>query len=416
MKDRLLWIGSFQSEEGYRNSPINNMGEASAYASQKGIIKGIDRALDKRAVMDSVNVVVNPPYPIYPKKYVSGYRWKRNSMSDDVCVGYHNLKYINYLDREIKIKKEIKKWATKLQRSDRVSVLVYAASVGKLQGALYLKKKYGAKVFVVLPDIPDFVNAEASKPILIAKKIASKRIRHYFEKVDGFILYSPYMAEYYGIPRGKWILMEGVFDAEEEKIMRLTEKKNSTRSVIKLMYCGSLDKRRSIPEILDMFSLLKDSEQVHFELWLVGTGNCDELISECCKKDPRIKYYGFINSRQDVLMMETEADILLYTREIDSQSAYYCFPSKLFEYLMTGNPVSCVRVPSISDEFFEYMHPIEEVTAEGIYKSVKDILSNYDIFKAKASEAKTFIMKNKSADTQGKRIVDFVFDKEVNLV
>lgn len=416
MKNRLLWIGSFQSEEGYRNSPINNMGEASAYASQKGIINGIDKALDKGDVMDSVNVVVNPPYPIYPEKYVRGYRWKRNNASEDICVGYHNTKYINYLDREITIKKEIKKWSDGVKKDEQVSVLLYAASVGKLKGALFLKKKCGAKIFVILPDIPDFVNAEAAKPILIAKRIAAKRIRRYFKKIDGFILYSSYMAEYYGLPEGKWMLMEGVFDSEEEKTMEAIKKTRTKDGTIKLMYCGSLDKRRSIPEILEAFSLLKDSEQQHYELWFVGTGNCDELIEDWSKKDLRIKNYGFINSRTEVLKLETKADILLYTREIESKSAYYCFPSKLFEYLMTGNPVACVRVPSISDEFFEYMHPIEKSTAEGIYRSVNEILSRYELFKKRAEEARCFIMKNKSSDAQGKRILNFVFGKEVDFV
>ena len=93
-KHRYLWLGSYQSDEQFQKMLARNIGQASGYASQKGLVKGFDQILDKDSVLDTIGVVSCPTYPKYPKANVEEIRWSRTGRSSDMTIGYLNIKYI----------------------------------------------------------------------------------------------------------------------------------------------------------------------------------------------------------------------------------------------------------------------------------------------------------------------------------
>lgn len=54
-KHRYLWLGSYQSDEQFQKMLARNIGQASGYASQKGLVKGFDQILDEDCILDMVN-------------------------------------------------------------------------------------------------------------------------------------------------------------------------------------------------------------------------------------------------------------------------------------------------------------------------------------------------------------------------
>lgn len=406
-KHRYLWLGSYQSDEQFQRMLARNIGQASGYASQKGLIKGFDQILDKNSRLDTIGVVSYPPYPKYPKINIEKIRWSRTGESTDMTIGYPDIKYITYLFRDRNLKKAVREWSRTCKASEEITVIIYEPSVSKLKAALYLKHQLKAKVFVIIPDIPELVNLSANRLIKFGKKVAAKKMKEQFRYVDGFILYSACMADYYGFEKNKWILMEGVFDPDEA--VKLV--KNDTENhPIRLMYCGALDKFRGIPQLLEAFDQLREKD---YELWLCGAGPSDELIYERAKSDKRIHHFGYLDSREDVLALQRQADVLIHTRDITSPAAPYCFPSKLFEYFVTAKPVISVIIPGIPQEYFNYMLPIEPFTVQGIAQAIRKVgtLSQSER-EDMGLRARKFVLQEKNSSVQANRILEFISYQE----
>lgn len=402
IKHRYLWLGSYQSDEQFKRMLARNIGQASGYTSQKGLIRGFDKILDKDSELDTIGVISYPSYPVYPKVRANKQIWSRTGSSYDMIIGYCTLKIVTYFSRRINLMKSVKQWCKYRAGKENTTVIVYEPSVSKLNAALYIRKVTNAKIYVIIPDIPELVNLGAGRIKKIGKRYAAMEMKKLFAYVDGFVLYSEHMAEYYGLSDDKWILMEGVFDDSEARFDSI-EKNNST--IKKLMYCGALDEYRGIPQLLNAFSKLDKN----YELWLCGAGRSDNLIHEMAKKDPRIKHFGYLDSREDVLDLERQADILIHTRDVNSPAAPYCFPSKLFEYMVTGKPVLSVDIPGIPREYFRYLIKIDDLSEKGIYNALMHVknMDNEEIQKRGDAE-REYVLNNKNSKCQAAKIIRFM--------
>lgn len=401
---KLLWLGSYQSQEMFEQMKARVFGEASGYASQKGLIQGLDEVLDDNAELDTIACsIAFPEYPKYPDLFVQKAEWSRTGTSYDTTIRYCNLRIIKYFSRDLALHREVKFWAEHRRGSTSNIVIVYEPSVSKLNAALYLKKKIGAKVFLIIPDIPEYVSLGCNKIKKILKDNSSRKMKKQFTQLDGFILYSEPMASYYNIPKDKWICVEGVFDPSE--VARTdTQKRND--NVIRLTYCGALDEYRGIPQLLDAFDKLRDRD---YELWLTGAGPSEKLIRERMMADPRIKLLGFLKTREEVLALENNSDVLIHMRDIHSPAAPYCFPSKLFEYLVTGKPVVSVDIPGIPREYFNYMIRIEDMSVESINAAItKAVSMRADEREALGCAGKDFVLNNKVSRKQAEKILQFI--------
>ena len=216
---------------------------------------------------------------------------------------------------------------------------------------------------------------------------------------DGFILYAEKMAEYLAIPKGKWTLMEGSYDASEQVIA--TEEKKKA-----IMYSGKLDEQYGIKLLLDAFMSIPDKD---VELWLTGGGNAERYIKECAQQDSRIKFFGFLPSRQDVLKKQAEASLLVNMRLPSEQASGYCFPSKLFEYMATGTPVLSFDIAGIPREYLQYLLIVEKESTEALREKMQSVLRlDRKELECLGSRASTFIKTKKTNRVQSGRIWNYV--------
>jgi glycosyltransferase involved in cell wall biosynthesis len=90
-------------------------------------------------------------------------------------------------------------------------------------------------------------------------------------------------------------------------------------------------------------------------------------------------------------------------------SPKYSFPSKTMEYMASGKPVVMYKLDGIPDEYDEYLFYADGSNGiEGLATKLKEVLNNYDSALVKAECAKEFVLNNKNAKVQAKRILDFV--------
>ena len=166
-----------------------------------------------------------------------------------------------------------------------------------------------------------------------------------------------------------------------------------------------LDLRYGIKELLDAFAELPQN----YELWLTGNGNAVPLIEERAKDDNRIKYFGYLPTRLDLLNKQREATMLISTRDPGEEASAYCFPSKIFEYMVSGNPVLSTKIKGIPDEYFNYIVPLETIEKDNLKSKIIEI-GNMSREKRLAfgEKAKDFVLKEKNCVKQAERIISFI--------
>lgn len=395
---QILWIGCLESDEEFTIKAKKGYDLASAQVSQKNLLYGIEEV--SGIVCDSINGSVLPPYPVYQDRIIEPVTWEHKPGSMDISVGYKNDKYINRINCKKAILKAADEWCKTRYKGSDVIVFVYSMRSAPMATACRIKEKIPqAKIYLIITDLPQFMDLGQSRVKAALKKIDWQSIKKMQKKFDGFILYAEKMAEYLEIPSNKWILMEGSYDTAEQ-ITAVKEKKKA------VMYSGKLDEQYGIKMLVDAFMSIQDSD---IELWITGGGNTEGYIKACAKKDNRIKFYGFLPSRQDVLQKQAEASLLVNMRLPSELASGYCFPSKLFEYMATGTPVLSFDIAGIPREYLQYLYVVKQETVDALAKAIEETLSLDEAsLQEQGNGAREFVINEKNTKTQCSKMWKFV--------
>lgn len=393
---KLLWIGLGLSQE-EKEEVLRNTGKlAFGYVSHSSLVEGLDiQGVD----MDSINSYEDG---ILDWTRVPRLAWSRNGHSEDVTVSYRKILYLSILERTYTLSKEARRWAIAHREQEDVRVLVYSMHSPFMHAALEVKRIIpGAKVYLITPDLPQYMDLAMSRVKKILKWIDWQQIKLLNRKIDGFILYSKHMADFLGLEDDRWMLMEGSFDPSALK-QQLPKQPKDTFAV---MYSGVLDRRYGIPELLEAMKLLPEN----VELWFTGGGNAAEDIEAAAQADHRIKLFGFLPSRDELLEKQHEADCLISTRSPQEPGSAYCFPSKLFEYLISGNPVISTKILGIPEEYFDFLIPLESIDPEEIARCIRRVADmSPEVREKMGKEGRNFVLERKSNTAQCARILEFI--------
>lgn len=395
---RLLWIGINFNDEIKNELVSYGAAILSGAFSERNLISGIDTI--GYSDMDTINSYRYPACPKGPKN-VERKEWSRNGTSCDVSVKYKNVKYFSHFYREKSLKEEVRNWAKKIDKDEKVIVFVYSMHSPFLAAAHELKRIHkNTTIAMLVLDLPQFMDLHMSRVKKILKALDWRKIKKYMKSVDKYILYSKHMAEFLSLREGTWTVMEGSFDPS----LVVEEMPEKSDDKLPIMYSGVLDTRYGIPELLEAFSSLDD----RFELWFTGTGNAVSLINEYAQKDARIHNFGFLPSRRDLLLKQKEAAMLISTRRPDEKASDYCFPSKLFEYMISGNPVLSCRIGGIPDEYFDYLVEMKSTSPEDIKQAILKVADMSQAERKTLGEkSREFILAEKSNTSQAKKMLDF---------
>lgn len=405
---RLLWIGSLESDEEFKIKSRKGYNLASAQVSQKNILSGLEKV--SGLVFDSINGSVLPPYPIYSDRVIEEVVWLHNANAYNVNVGYKNKKYVNRLTCKKAMVQAARKWVDEKYNNEELTVFVYSMRSPVMATACEIKRLIpSSKIYLIVTDLPQFMDLGQSIVKAFLKKFDWLQIKNMQQKFDGFILYSAKMAEFLGIPDGKWVLMEGLYDTSDRQNCNSTIKSQESKKKA-IMYSGKLDLQYGIDMLLNAFMKINNPDT---ELWLTGSGNAVPYIRECAEKDSRIKFHGFLPSRQDVLSMQNEATLLVNMRLPSESASAYCFPSKLLEYMATGIPVLSFKLEGVPADYYKHLVIVEEEDEKSLMEAIESILAiNDNDLINKGISARDFVLTEKNKYSQAKHIYDWI-KKEV---
>ncbi len=372
------------------NAPVN---------FENMLVKGLEEA------GADVTVVSLPTVSVYPggNLFAWGKRKEKLNFGKEVtwipCI---NLMFLKQMCATIGTRRALKKWLKKNKDVKDKVILNYSVYPPYSAPTQKLGKKYGTKTCGLISDLPAYLYKMHE-----TKGLKTLMTDHYSNKMvklqtgfDSYILLTEHMAKKMEIEEKPAVLVEGFSDAS---IFDITDDvpKNDKKTV---MYAGALSKSFNIDKLLDGFMQVEGD----YNLWLFGYGDLIDYIKECEAKDSRIHYFGKVD-RKDLLEHQKAAHLLISVKSPNEDHANYAFPSKILEYMTSGTAVASTVVGGIPKEYFDYIYPIENDSAEAIRNCIETVLTqDAQVLAEKGEASKRYALDEKNYKVQGKRIVDFL--------
>ena len=292
----------------------------------------------------------------------------------------------------------------KHSKDDRVDVIVNTPDY-RLLLALRIAKCLTRKRVtqtVIIPDIPSFVTAmgKANKVKTFILERLDKQSMKKTSHSSGLVLLTEAMMDFFSRPI-KHIVMEGIVDVKT--MDQQVERPVSNNYII--LYTGTLRKIFGVMNLVSAFQMLK---QENIELWICGSGECKDDIEEAALQDPRIKFFGLVNS-QIALKLQHKATILVNPRTSEGEYTKYSFPSKTMEYLLAGKSVIANRLPGIPEEYYEYIYTPKDESVVAMAECINSVLALNDNEKEhKALSGREFVVNKKNSKVQTARILEMI--------
>ncbi|MBG9750881.1 glycosyltransferase [Bacillus thuringiensis] len=399
---KILYFGSLCDKEWFE-SISNAKGLPSSvaqYSFEKALVNGI---LESKDVDMEIYYLYQEQY--YPKGRFLKFKKRKKWLNDKNMVRYLsniNLPLIKEIYSVVQGVYLTLKWGLK-NFKDKEKVILTPFNYTPLSLGIYIASKLlRIKRVNIFTDLSsDIMNNNRQKEMhWIKKNVLStyKRLVDYIEQnYDGYVLFTEPMNKRVNLSGKPYIVLEGIFNNDLD-LSPLPKSKA-------IMYAGTLAFEYGVKNILDAFEQIEDNE---LELWLFGDGDMREYIENLAIKDKRVKYFGF-KSRAEVFEYEKRATLLVNARNPVDQYTMYSFPSKTFEYMVSGTPFLTTRLKGIPQEYDKYIYSINDSDINLIKKEIETILliPDEEINKL-TQDARVFILENKNSKVQGKKVLDFL--------
>lgn len=158
--------------------------------------------------------------------------------------------------------------------------------------------------------------------------------------VDSAILVNSHLKKHYSVPS---VVVRGIVNKEFFKKCQAYKKEKNEKFTI--LYSGGLDEERGIGVFLESLKY----NDMDCRVIVSGKGNIE-------RNDPRVEFKGFI-PYEEVQKLMMQSDVLVQCQLSKNTFAKASFPSKLFEYIATGNMIvssDIDEVKSFAGDAFAY--------------------------------------------------------------
>lgn len=366
---------------------------------QKALVEGLSEVIE-----DECFTILNMPnIGAFPFNYSDSlYRPETSeSNSNDIRdLSFINLVYVKHWHKYFIIKKKLKAF---LNKNPNTIIICYDL-YGPWMKALYeLRNEYNFKSVCIVPDLPEFTGTPNTFLYKLNKILPHFNDKQYLKVFDGFVLISKRMVEALGIEDKPYIEIEGIYSISKLALQsRNSTQKNATFTIL---YAGALTFRNDVNGLIEA---IRQIQNPNLRLELYGAGELVDDIISISKSEKRIIYKGQIE-HDELLKKLVMADLLVNPRQPDKKFASYSFPSKTMEFMASGTPVLMYKLPSLPQEYCEYLYFIQsgKDISSSISQSISKIMQDSDRYN-KGRMAQDFILKNKNSKVQAQRIINFI--------
>ncbi len=373
--------------------------QSAANALQTSIISGLDQICEQPSTL--INEVFIGAYPkLYSDLFVAGGEYNHSPIQEhkDYKVEFLNLPYIKHLSRYYCSRKYIKKACN--SGNGKMIIIGYSMTTSIVNGLFYAKKiKPDIKTCLIVPDLPEFMNMSSKKSRIfkLIKNLDKKRLYQKIRGIDGFVVLTEHMFPMLKVNKPH-IVMEGIAATNAMPVKKENSKADDLRRIV---YTGSLAKKYGVCELVDAFSTL-DYDDI--QLIICGNGDGVPYIEDAARKDKRIKYLGTV-SHDEALDQQRKAYLLVNPRNSKEAYTKYSFPSKIMEYMATGNPIVMYKLDGIPEEYNDYIYFCDNNLQETLNAVLELPIEEV---KHKGAAARQFVFTQKNELAQVRRILELV--------
>lgn len=370
------------------------------YAAQNFQEAMFDGLLNNSEV--NLKVLSIPSLSTYPKGssliWVKDKSFVFNGNKIGESFGFANLPLCNHF-RQSRIDLHIDKWYENML-GDKC-IVVYAMLKTQMQYAVAAKKRHpDIKLCLVVPDLPMYMNCNKYYKILGLKKHDVKDINILLHSFDYYVVLAEPMIEQLNIAEKPYVVVEGIYNNITSVPDSVKKFPNKT-----ILYAGGIQTRYGVFDLIEAFHRIENDD---YKLILCGSCLETEKLNHYLSSDSRIEYRGLIPTNE-VRTLQKKVTVLVNPRHSTEEFTKYSFPSKTLEYMASGTPVLMSPLPSMPEEYKQYLYLFEDESIEGMKQMIEDVLSfNSENLKSKGDTAKDFIQKNKNANVQIKKILRLI--------
>lgn len=349
-----------QLEEVTLNAKDKLQNQINSY--QRAFIEGIRSNLKPGEQLDILNSL---PVGIFPFQYRQFILKKGTHDGGSIRqLGCINLPWLKQQCRFFGAMREIRRWMRQSQQNR--TILLYTQYLPYIKAAARLKRCYPAlKAAVIVTDLPNEYGLSTGRKGLM-KKLEQRfgtQSMELCQQMDGFVLLTAPMAEALQIQHKPYEVIEGLIQAGTSMDAPIMQSASKTA----ILYTGTLEPALGIEDMLNAFSKMPDCE-----LWICGQGSMQQQVEAAANRFPNINFFGFV-PQKEALALQAKATALINPRTCEGAFTRYSFPSKTLEYLRSGKPVLCYKLPGIPDDYDPYLMYFKTTGTQGMIQAVEEI-------------------------------------------
>lgn len=303
---QILYINNYISEELMRERNNGNVYSQAGNNKVLGIFKSLTYAGAEVKVI-SCGLVSGRECKFFGKKI------EMTEIGEIFYASAFSFPILNIFVSMFSVWHEIKRCCG-IQKPD--CILFYNFKVETAIPAYWASKKYGVPISVEYEDGYGS-GGEIGRFKQKVLRLVEENIKPYLTSA---ILVTTKVREKFNIPN---IVVRGIINEEYLEFCKNYNKKRHEKMLV--LYSGGLEEVRGIKVLLDAVKYCK----ADFKLVIIGKGNIKI-------EDERIEYKGFL-AYDEVKEYMAEADVLIQCQLAKHDFGEVSFPSKIFEYLATGN-------------------------------------------------------------------------------
>jgi glycosyltransferase involved in cell wall biosynthesis len=350
------------------------------------------------------SVLAVSSFPRFKKLFIRPNAWNSSLNASVTYISFFNIPVLKHFSILVSALLSLAPWVLSHRHKKKVLIIYSMYAPFPAIGSI-LARCFGVKTVLIVPDLPEFMRIGVKTPWLL--RVASKlnRVQLYFFCRDfaGYVFLTKFMAERFKVDSERYVVIEGCVNVAEA--LDSSNKEVSEPSIRSLLYAGNLNEAYGVKMLIDGFRRLNNPS---YRLWLCGAGSMKKDVEAACKADSRITYFGVV-SKQKVQELSMLATALINPRTSSGEFTKYSFPSKIFEYLITGTPTIMCRLPGIPDEYFSYVYAIELESINGLSETIDYVLSLDNAqLERRGQAAKEYVIANKNNILQVGKLVELI--------
>ncbi len=314
-------------------------------------------------------------------------------------ISYLNFPIVKQLWQIVNVYRTAKKMVIK-EKADTVFCFNLFPQIGIPMR--WLKRKFPyLDTVCLLADLPIDDNTERKGVSVWLRNIMEKSTWKSMKVCDKYIVLNKEVIRKY-LPNKEYIVIDGGVSDDDVKKYEDYVAKNEEHSI---MYCGALTEYNGILNLLQAMQLVKD-EDIYLDIY--GGGYLEDVVRSAAQQRRNIRYHGRVDN-QTIIKKQREAWLLINPRVINDPIAEVTFPSKTFEYMLSGTPVLTTRLNGYSEEYDGKMIFTESDSAEKIAEGIEKVKRmGKEELQSISCEAKKFVVEKRCWSVQSKKIADFI--------